>query len=450
MKTAFFIAYEFPPLNHGGVQRSLKFTKYLPDFNIRPVVFSLDPKSYDNVYQEYTVDNETLGDIQTNLEVIRVPSENILKFKKQPVLSFIKSYFSIVPRESVGWRANLFSAFSKYISLYNPEVLIVTAPPFSIACLAVELSRYFKLPLILDMRDAWSGWNVSPYGSFLHYRLTLRLERHCFSSASAIIATSYQTMKNFKKLHPSVDENKFNLITNGYDKDIIDWSMSSPQSTKNEFVIGYVGSFYYSPEDRELMFTPWWKKRWHRKLQYVPCKEDWLYRSPYYFFKAIRELLNRYPDLSSFIKVKFAGNKPYWMGSMVDDFGLTKLVSFVGQLSHLKSLEFQSTCDALLLTSSKVVGGNDYSIAGKTFEYAMAKKTIIGFVADGAQRDILSEMGTAVICNPDNTDESADYLLNLFNGNWLSRPNVDFLNSLHRKELTKKLSDLIYQVIPSQ
>jgi len=446
MKTVFFIAYEFPPLNVGGVQRPLKFTKYLSNFNVKPVVFSLDSGCYPKVFREYDIDINTANDIPQDVDVIRVPSEDILQLKKRPVRNFIESYFSIVPKEAAGWRKNIFSIFEEYLPLYQPDVLIVTAPPFSIACLAVELSKRFKLPLILDMRDAWSGWNMSPYGSYLHYQLTLRAERRCFEAADAIIGTSDQTIENFKRLHPSIAKEKFSLITNGYDKNISDWSMVSPSINKKEFVIGYVGSFYYSPETRQLMFTPWWKKFGHRKLQYVPCKEDWLYRSPYFFFKAIRTLIDDQPKLSSRIKVKFAGNKPEWIDSMVEKFGLSSVVSFVGRISHAESLEFQSSCDALLLTSSKVIGGNDYSIAGKTFEYVMAKKAIVGFVTEGAQKRILAQLGTALICDPDDSNASAHSLSQLISGDWKPKPDVFFLNSLHRKELTKKLSNIIHNV----
>ena len=70
-----------------------------------------------------------------------------------------------------------------------------------------------------------------------------------------------------------------------------------------------------------------------------------------------------------------------WIDAQVTQFGLTELVEFVGHLEHPSVIRFQRECDALLVTSSKVIGGQDYSIAGKTFEYLSFRKPLLGFVA---------------------------------------------------------------------
>ena len=446
--TLFVLAYEFPPLNVGGVQRPLKFCKYLPECGITPVVFSLDPASYPVVFEEYQIDLATVGDIPADIEVVRVPSDDLICLKKGKLRDFLTTWFSILPREGQGWRKHLIRSFDERVKQHRPQSLLVTAPPFSIIPLGVELAKRHNLPLILDMRDAWSGWNMTPYASYLHYLLTLRLERRCFMAASAIIATSDQTLADFQRLHPSVSKEKFHLITNGYDQEIAEWS--APATTaKEKFVIGYVGSFYYSPEARRQIFTPWWRKRGHRVLQYVPQREDWLYRSPYFFFRAVRRLLDQRPDLASRLVIRFAGAKPEWMDGMVHEFGLDGIVEFLGRISLEESLRFQQTCDALLLTSSKVVGGQDYSIAGKTFEYVSMQKPIIGFVTEGAQKRILERTGMSVICDPDDPNASAMSLERVLDGQRWAMPDETFLDSLHRIPLTEKLARVIDEAVNS-
>ena len=98
---------------------------------------------------------------------------------------------------------------------------------------------------------------------------------------------------------------------------------------------------------------------------------------------------------------------------MIRKFGLEEQVDLIGELSHHDSLLFQQQCDALLITSAKQLGGRDYSIAGKTFEYLQMQKTIIAFVCEGAQKDLLEEAGTAMICDPDNTEEAVVQLHDL-------------------------------------
>lgn len=447
MKKLFVIAYEFPPLNVGGVQRPLKFVKYLREFGWEPVVFALDPRSYPLVYEDYHLDPATVNEIPAGVEVVHVPSDGLLRLKKGKLRDFLTTWFSILPREGQGWCRYLDAAFAEQVARHQPAALLVTAPPFSVIPLAVDLSRRYGLPLIIDMRDAWSGWNMTPYGSCLHYRLTLALERRCFEAATAVIATSDQTLADFRRLHPALPGDKFHLITNGYDREIDDWSFNLNVPPERPFVIGYVGSFYYSPEGRRQMFAPWWRKRGHRMLQYVPQKEDWLYRSPYFFFRAVRTLLDRRPELAGRIVIRFAGSKPEWLEEMVAEFGLQGQVEFLGRISLAESLRFQESCDALLLTSSKVIGGEDYSIAGKTFEYLSMRKPIIGFVTAGAQKRLLEKTGVALLCDPDDAGKAASALEGLFAGEWSPRPEREFLASLHRRELTARLAGIIEDTV---
>jgi len=128
---------------------------------------------------------------------------------------------------------------------------------------------------------------------------------------------------------------------------------------------------------------------------------------------------------------------------MIAEFGLEDQVSHSGHLSLETSIEFQSECDALLLTSSKVIGGQDYSIAGKTYEYIKAQKPIIGYVADGAQKRLLQKSGVAMLCDPDNAIESSIALKRLIQGERGFNPNEDFLNSLNVSVLTGKLKDVV-------
>ena len=447
MRTIFFVAYEFPPLNMGGEQRPVKFVKYLKQFGVNPVVFSLDAASYPAVFGSYNADPETMGQIPDDIDVVRVPSDDIVSLRRGKVRAFIDTWFSILPRQGEGWKRHFESAFAQQYAKQRPELLLVTAPPFSMLPLCVDIAQRFNLPLIIDMRDAWSAWNMTPYGSYLHYKLTLALERTCLSAAKAVIATSDQTLDDFKRLHPMIPSETFQLINNGYDRNIDDWIIHKTNLNEAIFTIGYVGSFYYSPEGRKQMFTPWWRKRGHRMLQYVPQHEDWLYRTPYFFFSALRVALNDNPVLEQQIHVKFAGKKPEWFDTMVSEFALESVVRHLGVLSHRDSLAFQQSCDALLVTSSKVIDGQDYSIAGKTYEYISMKKPIIGFVAEGAQKRILERSGLAVVCEPDMPDKSSRQLADLVGGKWNADPNIEFLNSLHRKELTKKLAEVIHSVL---
>jgi glycosyltransferase involved in cell wall biosynthesis len=440
-----FIAYQFPPLNVGGSHRPYKFAKYLPDFGIELTVFSLDPADYKKVYQKPDIDNSLLEVLDDKVAVEFVKSEDLMGGRKNSFLKFISIFFNIY-RGSEGkyWKKNLEAKVAEVLRTRKFDLLFVTAPPFSILPIAKNLSSKYNLPMVVDMRDAWSLWVSSPYSNYFNFLQTKKRERETLNYASKVIVTSLQTIEDFKILHPNCEESKFAYIPNGYDDRIEFYEVS--YEPKDKIKIGYVGSFYYSPEARDAILQPFWKKKGHRMLQFVPRKEDWLYRSPFFFLKSIKVLLDNNSSYKEKVEIHFAGNKPEWLDKMILDLGLENIVHHAGFLNHKEIINFQSSCDFLLLTSSKVIGGRDYSIAGKTFEYFTLGKPILGFVSEGAQKDLLENSGMSVTFNPENTDENAEKLENLFSKGVSLKINRSFLSDFHRRKLTQKLSEVFKEI----
>jgi hypothetical protein len=434
-----FIAFEFPPLSRGGVHRPLAFVQYLPHYGINPVVITLDKESYPDVFEDYGYDENLGKEIREGADLVPVRSGKIPQSSR--IGRFISIYFSIHGNEARYWNKGFLDAVETAVKEYAPRAIFATVPPFSILPLAAEAAKKYGLPLILDFRDAWSQWRTIPYGTIFHYWKTLQMERKYLKAANAIVATSEQTLEDLKQLHPKISATKLYYVPNGYNGTLKTWQPIDIR--KSEFVIGYVGSFYYSPEARHQMLQPWWRKRGHRMLQYIPHRQDWLYRSPYFFFKAIQQLNTFHPAFRTALKIRFAGKVHGWLKEMIISFGLENQVDLMGEISHKESLSFQADCDALLITSARQMGGRDYSIAGKTFEYLQMQRPIIAFVCDGAQKDLLKKGGTALICDPDNTEESVGLLSGLFKGSISLRPNDNFLQGLSRQVLTEQLANII-------
>lgn len=443
----FFIAYQFPPLNVGGSFRPLKFVKYFNDFYIRPVIFTLSPDDFSKIYENKKPDYGLLKEIDNvDKEIINVKTDDLLATRKNKVQEFLQIYFNVTKgHEYKKWEKHFFQTTEDALKRYKPKAIVVTAPPFGIIDLAYKLSKKTKIPLIIDMRDSLSMWISQPFGSFLHYKLTLRKERKWFNHAHKIIAVTKQMVNDWKGVHKNISENRLIVIPNGYDEELSFEEIILEQNKPN-YTIGYVGSFYYNPESRAQMFTPWQKKHFHRKLQYTPRKEDWLYRSPYFLFKTIRQLFNYKPEYSKKITIKFAGLKPDWLFEMVKEFGLEENVEMIGFVPFYEIGQFHNSCDMLLATSVKVIGGEDYCIAGKSFDYLVAQKPILGFVSNGAQKDFIQKSGVGLICNPDNIEESAEKLKEVFEKGITLKPNKEFIENHHRKHLTKQLADIIHSI----
>lgn len=442
-----FVAFEFPPLSSGGMQRSLKFVKYLPAFNINPIVITVEENDYPQILGSYHLDPALKNEIPAGTVVERIHCPAVKK-SNSALLSWFRIYFSVSENFKKTWRKPLEQRLPEILKKYQPAAIYVTIPPFAMVPLWLKLLKHSNIPLIIDFRDAWSQWALAPNGSYFHYLVKFRQEAAVLRKASVAITTTKQTRNDLLRLHNAVSSEKIVVIPNGYDGTIeINPSLSIPD--KKRIRIGYVGSFYYSPESRNDIFKPWWKKMPHRMPNYVPRKEDWLYRSPYFFLKAIRYMLDHLSMGDFKIEIHFAGNTPSWLKEQIKEFGLDQFCFHHGYMDHSAVIAFQESCDALLLTSAKVTDGEDYSIAGKTFEYFTIGKPIIGFVCEGAQKDILEESGMSLICNPDDTEKSANAMYGLFKAEKILYPDLGKIKKYHRKNTAEQLAAEIKKAIGS-
>jgi hypothetical protein len=277
--------------------------------------------------------------------------------------------------------------------------------------------------MILDMRDAWSQWVTAPYASYFHYRATVNLERRCFTLARFITYTSEQQKSDWLGIHPNLEASKFIYMPNGFEV-----YKESGEPRRDGFIrIFYAGSFYYNPESDRLINAPWYKKKPYQYFQYVPRKEYWKYRTPYFFFKILNQVITQFPELGNIIQVRFAGKKPEWFDVMVNEFNLQQHVIHLGFLDKQRIEEEMTIADYFLITSSKVENARDYSVAGKTVEYFAYKKPIIGVVCEGEQKDLLLRSGMSIILNPDHILKCEEELKEFLISNIL-RADLEFID----------------------
>ncbi len=141
-------------------------------------------------------------EIRESTDMIHVKSGKIPPPSR--LRKFLSIYFTIHGNETKYWKNGFYEAVEAAVKKFSPRAIFATVPPFSILPLATEVAKKYKLPLILDFRDAWSQWRTVPYGTIFHYWKTLQMERKYLREANAIITTSEQTLDDFKKLHREV------------------------------------------------------------------------------------------------------------------------------------------------------------------------------------------------------------------------------------------------------
>ena len=73
-RKALIIAYHFPPAGGGGVQRTLKFVKYLRCFGWEPVVLTVQNPDFDHF------DQELVDDIPCDIQVYKTSEINFWRY----------------------------------------------------------------------------------------------------------------------------------------------------------------------------------------------------------------------------------------------------------------------------------------------------------------------------------------------------------------------------------
>lgn len=441
------IAFEFPPLGGIGVQRSLKLAKYLPEHGVRPIVITPDQASLERVIGSAR-EEALLQELPGTVQVERVPCPALPPPAKTKAGRWLRGFFRIGEELGAIWREAVMVALPDIIRRERPTAVYVSVPPFSMAPLALEVAERWQLPLVVDFRDHWSLWGSDPHPSVVHHRLVDRLEGRVLRGAAAVTSVTSQLIRDLRAAHPEVPERKFGVVPNGFDgaAALAETIPVRAGTRERPFVIGYVGSFYYTPQSRASILEPWWQRSPARWLHYSPRREDWLYRSPFFCFRALAQLFSRRPELRERVRVRFVGDTPDWLREQVRAAGLEDVVEHLGRMPHRACLEFQSSCDALLVTSTKVLGGEDYCIAGKTFEYVAAQRPVVGFVTPGAQRWFLENSGVALVADPDDPATASARLEDLVEGRLKFRPDSDFLRQFHRRETAGLMANTLRRI----
>ena len=211
------------------MQRWLKFAKYLPEFNMSPVLFVPENANYP------IKDNSLKSEISKDLEIIKLPifelssflprlrslnsirSGNISKNKNQSILKkvffFIRGNF-FIPDMKIFWKRNSVNFLENYISENNIETIVTTGPPHSLHLIGLELKRKLHINWISDFRDPWVNLNylnrfhLLPFVKKYHKKLRDKV----INNSDAVIVTS----KRLKELYSEINSNIFQ-VTNGFD-----------------------------------------------------------------------------------------------------------------------------------------------------------------------------------------------------------------------------------------
>ena len=426
-KKILIISYYWPPSGGPGVQRWLKFVKYLPEFGWEPTVFIPENPSYPII--DETLEKEVSKDLKIIKTKIWEPYQ-IAEFfgkdnKKFKAGQFdvgenqsLKSKLSIwvrgnffIPDARVFWVNPSVKFLRKYLKENHFDALVTTGPPHSMHLIGLNLKKEFpNLKWIADFRDPWT--EISYYQ---HLKLTKsadqkhrNLEEKVFENADVTLATSYSDAENFKKKGANAI-----CITNGFDVE--------NQEPRTENL------------EPSIKFT----------LSYIGVLEQ--LRNPEVLWMVLNDLIKENKDFRKDFELKFVGRTDDKILEKIENSELKNSVRNLGYLSHSEAnLEMQNS-DLLLITNFPEDKSKGI-IPGKIFEYLATKKQIISFgPKDSDVKKILEETNAGKHFSYDDSELVKSFILEKFkewkSGNLSSKTqNID---QFSRKNLTKKLAEIL-------
>ena len=445
-----FISYPFPPMGGSGVQRTVKFAKYLPKFGWEPIILTVKaPKQnqsneYDptllndfphdlRVYRTICLDlntiwgtffwhNNGVGSQQMSTQRERSKCGN--RSNTKHLLKIVKSLlntWAFIPDDKIGWLPFAVVKALQIIRDCNVDLIYSTSNPYTDHLIGAIVKRFTRKPWIADFRDPWTD-NI--YHSNRYYRgrfgwmrkaIDTRLEQYILNAADCVVTTTEQTKDSL--FHKSSQESraKFFAITNGFD--LADFYDLHPKRVSQSFTIVYNGSF----------------------------RRD----SPEIFMMGFKQALM---EDKLDVHLVFAGNVGKKYEELIDKIGLRSHVYTMGYLQHKDSLSFVFGADLLLLILNSDLRAAEI-LPAKLFEYMASRKPILAVVPEGAVANIVREMELGCVVSPDNPDEIAKTIRALYEKHSMGKLKVSKdvdLEPFERHFLTSKLAGVFHSLINRQ
>lgn len=421
------ITYYWVPAGGSGVQRWLKFVKYLRGFNIEPVVFTVDNPNYP------IIDTSLEKDIPKGVEVVKnsiwEPNDLLSVIKKKEtktsagfldanpsffgkVMHYIRANY-FIPDARMFWIKPSVNKLKKYLKENSIDAIITTGPPHSLHLIGLQLKKELGLKWIADFRDPWTDIDyfhqlpLTKKAKSKHHQL----EQEVLQYADATLVVGKTMKKNYEKF-----SNNIHVVTNGFDSEV-DEKLDVKLDEK--FSITHIG----------LMNAD---------------------RDPKILWEVLSELSKENNDFANDLEIKLIGKIANEVEEELSKFKFQNITK-IPYVPHSEVQEYQKKSQVLLLAVNNVPSAKGI-ITGKIFEYLQAKRPILAIgPKDGDLAEILAKTNAGVIVDFDDKKQLKKEIIQLYadykKGNLSINSNN--IEQYHRKKLTEQLSIILKQVVNS-
>ena len=427
MKKVLIITYYWIPSGGAGVQRWVKFAKYLRQYGWEPIIYTPQNPEYP------TIDHSFEKDIPADITVLKTPiwepynvyrnltgkknqainagfiSENKKQGWKDKLSIWIRGNF-LIPDPRRFWIKPSVGFLSDYLKENPVDAIITTGPPHSMHLIGMGLKKNFpSLPWVADFRDPWTNidfykdLNLTWFADKIHHKL----EREVLQNADTVLVVSRGMEEEFALMKPK----KLRVITNGYDESDV---QVGTLTLDGRFSISHIGTLNAA-------------------------------RNPRIVWKVLSEICAVNVDFKKNLQIQLVGKVDFLVLEDIQSYGLQEQLLKIDYLSHSEAIAKQNSSQVLMLLINQ--SGNAKGIlTGKFFEYLAAKRPILAVgPTDGDAAVVLNETGAGVIVDFADEQETMTAILNYYNQYKKGTLSVqsESVERFSRRSLTGELAGLL-------
>ncbi len=401
-----------------GVQRPLKFVKYLRKFGWNPIVLCPEPGAY------HTFDDSLAEELSNlDVEVHRVkgntPFHKTGTQKKVRLPNWLTSIlrkisvFFWLPDNKKGWIEPALELGLELIEKKNIDLVFSTAAPYSNLLLAAEIKKRTGIPTVMDLRDEWLESHLIKYPTGWHKQKMRKIEGETLSQADVLTVINEPYKESLGSRYPALD---IRVVKQGYDPEDFEIKEGVNQPS-DKMILFYSGLFYGD-------------------------------RKPDLFLESIFELLEENPNYRNKLELHFQGGLDHQTLLLIERFKLQENVKDYGYVNHKIAVKNIMKADVLWLMVGHM-NHSDKVTVGKMFEYFGTNKPILALVPDGGTRTLLEEYGAYYIAKPNSKNEIKLELKKMFKdfeNKTFPIANNEFVVQYDRRRIAGELAHLFSEV----
>ena len=389
-----FIAYYFPPVGGAGVQRSLKFCRYLPENGFRPIVLTGSGATLGRWEPVDTSLSHELGEECVVLRPETPPPDQRFATRGERWLGRPSGF-------AKWWRRQIRDIGRRAAAKFELDAIFISLSPYEGLSAAIDLGDDLGLPVIADLRDPWALDEVRIYTSAWHRNRELQQMAGLLARCERVVWNTPEARSAALSRLGGLEAERQDCITNGYDA--ADFEARSLRAQDGRFRIVHSGYLHTA-----MGLAHQGRSSLQRRLGGELFPVDFLSRSHWYLLEALERLQESSPDVAAKIDLRLAGVLSPADEQRIDTSSFCDQVHKLGYLDHHATVQELIEADLLFLPMHDLPAGPRARIVpGKTYEYLAAGRPILAAVPPGDAQDFVRAAQAGTLVRPTDTGAMA-------------------------------------------